>query len=115
MVEATIMGDVVAKIMVVTHSLGVAGNLDLLQQSLVRAMDRQVIGPIVIVSPGGMKRKHLMMLSQVLFWSMIVWLLYCLILDPHFHIYLPQLLLVLIYIVFFLTRLFVFLLRWVSL
>ena len=49
------------------------------------------------------------------FWFVIAWLLYCLILDPHFHMYLPYLLLVLIYIVNFLTCLFVFLLRWVSL
>ena len=39
MVEAAILGDVVAKVMVVTSSIGVASNLELLQRSLVGAMD----------------------------------------------------------------------------
>ncbi|TMW80268.1 hypothetical protein EJD97_022088 [Solanum chilense] len=95
MVEAAILEDVVAKVMVVTKSVGVAGKLELLQRSLVGAMDRQVIGPIVMLSPGGLRQRHLMLLSQVLFWSVIAWLLYYLILDPHFHMYLPHLLLVL--------------------
>ena len=43
MVEAAILEDVVAKVMVVTNSVGVAGKLELLQRSLVGAMDRQVI------------------------------------------------------------------------
>ena len=90
MVEAAILEDVVAKVMVVSNSVGVAGQLELLQRSLVGAMDRQVIGPIVMLSPGGLKQRHLMLLSQVLFWSVIAWLLYCLILDPHFHMYLPH-------------------------
>ena len=114
MVEAAILEDVVAKVMVITNSVGVAGKLELLQRNLVGAMIRQVIGPIVMFSPGGLKQKHLMLLSQVLF-SVIVCLLYCLILDPHFHMYLPHLLLVLIYIVICLTCLFVSLLLWVSL
>ena len=62
----------------------------------------------------GLKRRHLMLLSQVIFWFVIAWLLYYLILAPHFHMYLSHLLLVLIYIVNCLTCLFVFLLRWVS-
>ncbi|TMW91978.1 hypothetical protein EJD97_013670 [Solanum chilense] len=95
MVEAAILEDVVAKVMVVTKSVGVAGKLDLLQRILVGAMDRQVIRLIVTFSPGGLKRRHLMLLSQVLFWSVIVWLQYYLILDPLFHMYLPHLLLVL--------------------
>ena len=33
----------------------------------------------------GLKRRHLMLLSQVIFWFVIAWLLYYLILDPHFH------------------------------
>ena len=52
MVEAPILEDVVAKVMVVTSSVGVMGNLNLLQCSMVGAMDRQVIGPIVMLSPG---------------------------------------------------------------
>ncbi|TMW80346.1 hypothetical protein EJD97_021141 [Solanum chilense] len=95
MVEATILEDVVAKVMVVTKSVGVAGKLELLQRILVGAMDRQVIRLIVKLSPGGLKRRHLMLLSQVLFWSVIAWLQYYLILDPLFHMYLPHLLLVL--------------------
>ena len=51
-----------------------------------------------------------MLLSHVIFWSVIAWPLYYFILDPHFHMYLPQLLLVLIYIVICLTCLFVSLL-----
>ena len=31
-----------------------------------------------------------MLLSQIIFWSVIAWLLYYLILDPHFHMYLPH-------------------------
>ena len=71
MVEVTILEDVVAKVMVVTNSVGVAGKLELLQRSLVGAMDRQVLGLIVMLSPGGLKQRHLMLLSQVLFWSVI--------------------------------------------
>ena len=113
--EAAILEDVVAKVMGVTELAVVAGKLELLQRNMVGAMGRQVIGPIVMLSLGGLKRRHLMLLSQVIFWFVIAWLLYYLILAPHFHMYLPHLLLVLIYIVNCLTRLFVFLLRWVSL
>ena len=69
--EAAILEDVVAKEMVVTKSVGVAGKLELLQCNLVETMDRKVIRPIVMLSPGGLKQRHLMMLSQVLFWSVI--------------------------------------------
>ena len=55
MVEAAILEDVVAKVMVVTNSVGVAGKLELLQHNMVRATGRQVIGPIVMLSPGGLK------------------------------------------------------------
>ena len=50
MVEAAILEDVVAKVMVVTNSVGVAGRLELLQCSLVG-----VIGLIVMLSLGGLK------------------------------------------------------------
>ena len=92
MVEVTILEDVVAKVMAVTSSVGVAGNLELLHRSLVGAMDRQVVGPIVMLSPGSLKQRHLMLLSQVIFWFVIALLLYCLILDPHFLMYLLHLL-----------------------
>ena len=101
--------------MVVTKSTGVAGKLVLLQRNMVGATGRHLIGPIDMLSLGGLERRHLMLLSHVIFWFVIAWLLYYLILDPHFHMYLPHLLLVLIYIVNCLTCLFVFLLRWVSL
>ena len=91
--EAVILEDVEVKVMVVTKSAGVAGKLELLQRYLVWTMDRQVIGPIVMLSPGGLKQRHLMLLSQVIFWFVIAWLLYYLILAPHFHMYLPHLLL----------------------
>ena len=112
--EAAILEDVVAKIMVVTSSVMVAG-VELLQCNFVGAMDRQVIGPIVMLSPGDLKQRHLMLLSQVIFWYVIAWLLYYLILDLQFHMYLPLLLMVLIYIVICLKCLFVSLLLWVSL
>ena len=67
MVEAAILEDVVAKEMVVTKSVGVAGKMGLLQRNLVGTMDRQVIGPIVMLFSGGLKQRHLMLLSQVLF------------------------------------------------
>ena len=113
--EAASLEDVVAKVMVVAKPAGVAGKLELLQHNMVGATDRQVIEPIVMLSPEDLKQRHLMLLSQVIFWFVIAWLLYYLILDPHFHMYLPHLLLVLIYIVICLTCLFVSLLLWVSL
>ncbi|TMW80377.1 hypothetical protein EJD97_010637, partial [Solanum chilense] len=94
MVEAVILEDVVAEVMVVTKTAGVTGKLEPLQHNMVGATGRQVIGPIVTLSPGGLKRRHLMLLSQVIFWFVIAWLLYYLILAPHFHMYLPHLLLV---------------------
>ncbi|TMW80573.1 hypothetical protein EJD97_018179, partial [Solanum chilense] len=95
MEEAVILEDVVAEVMVVTKTAGVTGKLEqLLQHNMVGATGRQVIGPIVMLSVGGLKRRHLMLLSQVIFWFVIAWLLYYLILAPHFHMYLPHLLLV---------------------
>ena len=61
MVEAAILEDMVAKVMVVTNSVGVAGKLELLQRNLVGAMDRKVIGPIVMLSSEGLKQRHLML------------------------------------------------------
>ena len=115
MEEVVIREDVVAEVMVVTKTAGVTGKLEPLQHNMVEAMGRQVIGPIVMLSLGDPKRRHLMLSSRVIFWFVIAWLLYCLILDPHFLMYLPHFLMVLIYIVNCLTCLFVFLLRWVSL
>ena len=113
--EASILEDALVKVMVVTKSAEVADKLELLQHNMVGATDRQVIEPIVMLSPEDLKQRHLMLLSQVIFWFVVAWLLYYLILDPHFPMYLPHLLLVLIYIVIFLTCLFVSLLMWVSL
>ena len=113
--EAVIVEDMLDKVMVVTKSVGVAGKLELLQHNMVGAMGRQVIRPIVMLSPGGQKQRHLMLLSHVIFWFVIAWIPYYLILDPHFLMYLPHFLIVLIYIANCLTCLFVFLVRWVSL
>ena len=115
MVEAVILEDVVAEVLVVIKTAGVTSKMEPLQHNMVGATGRQVIGPIVTLSLGGQKRRHQMLLSQVIFWFVIAWLLYYWILDPHFHMYLPHLLLVLVYIVNCLTCLFMFLLRWVSL
>ena len=94
MEEATILEDVVAEVMVATIRAGVTGKLEPLQHNMVGATGRQVIGPIVMLSLGDLKRRHRMLLSQVIFWFVIAWLLYYLILDPHFHMYLPHLVLV---------------------
>ena len=63
MVEAVILEDVVAKVMVVTKTAGVTDKWELLQHNMVGATGKQVIGPIVTLSPGGLKRRHLMLLS----------------------------------------------------
>ena len=90
MEEAVILKGVVAEVIVVTKTVGVTDKWELLQRSLVEATDRQVIGPIVTLSLGGQKRRHQMLSSQVIFRFVIAWLLYCLILDPHFLMYLPH-------------------------
>ena len=53
--QATILKDVVAKVMVVTKSAGVAGKMKVLQHNMVGATGRQVIGPIVMLSAEGLK------------------------------------------------------------
>ena len=65
--EAGILEDALDKVMVVTKSAEVADKLELLPPNMVGATDRQVIGPIVMLSPGGLKQRDLMLLSQVLF------------------------------------------------
>ena len=115
MVEAVFLEGVVVEEMVVTKTAEVIGKLEPLHHNMVRATDRRTIGPIVTLSLGGLKRRHQMLSSQVIFQFVIAWLLYCLTHDLHFHMYLPHFLMVLIYIVNCLTYLFVFLLLWVSL
>ena len=114
MEEAVILEDVVVEVMVVTKTAGVTEKLELLQRNMVGVTGRQLIGPIVMLSLGDLNQRHLMLSSQVIFLFVIAWLMYYLIVDPHLLMYLPHLLLVLIYIVNCLTCLFVFLLRWVS-
>ena len=94
MVEAIILEHVVVEVMVVTKMAEVMGKLEPLHHNMVGAMDRQTIGPIVTLSLGDRRWRHLMLSSQVIFWFVIAWLLYCLILDPHFLMYLPHLLMV---------------------
>ena len=74
MEEAAIPENVVAKVMVVTKLTGVAGKPERLQHNMVGATDRRTIGPIVTLSLGGLKRRHLMLSSQVIFWFVIAWL-----------------------------------------
>ena len=94
MVEVVILEDKVSKVVVFTKTAGVTDKWELLQRNMVGATGRQVIGPIVMLSLGDLKQRHLMLSSQVIFWFVIAWLLYCLILDPHFLMYLPHLLMV---------------------
>ena len=92
-VEAVILEDVVVEVMVVTKTAGVMGKLEPLHHNMVGATGRWVIGPIVMLFLEHLKWRHLMISSHVIFWFVIAWLLYYLILDPHFHMYLPHLLL----------------------
>ena len=71
MEEAAILENMVAEVMVVTKTAGVTDKWKLLQRNLVEATSRQAIGPIVTLSPGGRKRRHPMLLSQVIFWFVI--------------------------------------------
>ena len=66
MEEAVILEDV-AEVLVVTKTAGVMGKLEPLQHNMVGATDRQVMGPIVTLSLGDLKRRHRMLLSQVIF------------------------------------------------
>ena len=66
-VEAVILEDVVAEVMVVTKTAGVTDKWELLQRNLEEATGRQVIGPIVMPSLGDLKRRHQMLLSHVSF------------------------------------------------
>ena len=79
---------------VATKTTEMMGKLEPLHHNMVGAMDRQTVGPIVTLSLGGLKRRHLMLSSQVIFWFVIAWPLCYLILDPHFLMYLPHLLMV---------------------
>ena len=94
MEEAVILEDAVIEVMVVTKTAGVMGELEPLHHNMVGETERQVRGPIVKHSLGGQKRRHQMLSSQVIFRFVIAWLLYCLILDPHFLMYLLHLIMV---------------------
>ena len=94
MEEVVILEDAVVEVMVVTKTVGVMGKLEPLHHNMVGATDKQVRGPIVTLSLGGQKWRHQMLSSQVIFRFVIAWLLYCLILDPHFLMYLHHLLMV---------------------
>ena len=71
MKEAAILEDVVAEVMVVTKTAGVMGKLESLHHNMVRATDKQTKGPIVMLSLGDRRRRHLMLSSQVIFWFVI--------------------------------------------
>ena len=67
MEEVVILEDAVVEVMVVTKTAGVMGKLEPLHHKMVGATNRQVRGPIVMLSLGGLKRKHRTLLSQVIF------------------------------------------------
>ena len=67
LVEAVFLENAVAEVMVVTKTAGVTGKLEPLQHNMVGATGRQTIGPIVTPSLGGLKRRHRILLSQVIF------------------------------------------------
>ena len=67
MAEAVILEGVVAEVMVVTKTAGVMGKLEPLHHNMVGATGRQTIGPIVMLSLGDLKQRHLMLSSQVIF------------------------------------------------
>ena len=94
MEEVVILEDAVVEVIVVTKTVGVMGKLEPLHHNMVGATDKQTKGPIVTLSLGGQKRRHQMLSSEVIYRFVIAWLLYCLILDPHFLMYLLHLLMV---------------------
>ena len=63
MEEAVILEDAVVEVMVVTKTAEVMGKLEPLHHNMVGATGRQVIGPIVMLSLGDLKRRHLMLSS----------------------------------------------------
>ena len=67
MVEVVILEDVVVEVMVVTKVAEVMVKLEPLHHNMVGVRDRQTIGPIVTLSLGGLKWRHLMLSSQVIF------------------------------------------------
>ena len=64
MVEAVILEDVGVEVMVVTKTARVMGKLEPLHHNMVGA--KQTKGPIVILSLGDRRRRHLMLSSQVI-------------------------------------------------
>ena len=71
MEEVVILEDAVVEVMVVTKTAEVMGKLDPLHHNMVGATDKQTNGPIVMISLGDRRRRHLMMSSQVIFWFVI--------------------------------------------
>ena len=69
MEKVVILEGVVDEVMVVTKTVGVTDKWELLQRNMVGATDRPVIGPIVMLSLGDLKRRLLS--SQVIFWFVI--------------------------------------------
>ena len=67
MVEAVFLEGVVVEEMVVTKTAEVMGKLEPRHHNMVGATDRRVRGPIATLSLGDLKRRHLMLSSQVIF------------------------------------------------
>ena len=63
MEEAVILEDAVVEVMVVTKTAGVMGKLEPLHHNIVGATDKQMKGPIVTLSLGDRRRRHLMLSS----------------------------------------------------
>ena len=75
MEEAVTLEDAVVEVMVVTKTAGVMGKLEPLHNNMVGETDRQVRGSIVMLFLGDLKRRHLMLSSQVIFRFVIAWIL----------------------------------------
>ena len=65
MAEAVILEGVVAEVMVVTKTAWVMGKREPLHHNMVGTTDKQTKGPIVMLSLGDRRRRHLMLSSQV--------------------------------------------------
>ena len=67
MVEAVILEDAVVEVFVVTKMVEVMGKLEPLHHNMVGATDNQTKGPIVMLSLGDRRRRHLMLSLQVIY------------------------------------------------
>ena len=64
MEEVVILEDAVVEVTVVTKTVGVMSKLEPLHHNMVGATDKQTKGPIVMLSLGDRRWRHLMLSSQ---------------------------------------------------